>query len=66
MSLGGDTTFTSPFSKCAERKLDPESQEFLVMGRIHGTAVTPEPSTFVFLGTGLLGLAGAARRKFMP
>jgi hypothetical protein len=31
----------------------------------YGTAVTPEPSTFVFLGTGLLGLAGAARRKFM-
>jgi hypothetical protein len=31
----------------------------------YGTAVTPEPSTFVFLGTGLLGLAGAARRKFI-
>jgi hypothetical protein len=29
----------------------------------YGTAVTPEPSTFVFLGTGLLGLAGAAHRK---
>jgi hypothetical protein len=25
---------------------------------------TPEPSTFVFLGTGVLGLAGVARRKF--
>jgi len=31
----------------------------------YGTAVTPEPSTFVFLGTGLLGLAGVARRKFL-
>jgi hypothetical protein len=29
------------------------------------TAATPEPSTFVFLGTGLLGLAGAVRRKFI-
>jgi PEP-CTERM motif len=26
-------------------------------------APTPEPSTFVFLGTGILGLAGAARRR---
>jgi hypothetical protein len=27
-------------------------------------AAAPEPSTFVLLGTGILGLAGAARRKF--
>jgi PEP-CTERM motif len=29
------------------------------------TAATPEPSTFVLLGTGILGLAGATRRKFL-
>ena len=30
-----------------------------------GGAVTPEPSTFVLLGTGALSLAGGLRRRFM-
>ena len=30
-----------------------------------GTGVTPEPSTLVLFGTGILGLAGAARRKLL-
>ena len=30
-----------------------------------GTSPVPEPSTFAMLGTGLLGAAGAARRKFL-
>jgi hypothetical protein len=33
---------------------------------VNGTpAATPEPSTIALFGTGLLGLAGAARRKFL-
>jgi|SRR5579871_67201 len=31
---------------------------------ISGTVVTPEPSTFALLGTGMLGMMGALRRKF--
>jgi hypothetical protein len=30
---------------------------------IDGTAITPEPSTFALLGTGVLALAGATRRR---
>jgi PEP-CTERM motif len=33
--------------------------------QIDGTAITPEPATFALLGTGILGLAGACRRKFL-
>jgi hypothetical protein len=30
------------------------------------TSVTPEPSTLALLGTGILGVAGMMRRKFLP
>jgi PEP-CTERM motif len=40
------------------------SSNFRTM-EIDGTVVTPEPSTFALLATGILGLAGAARRKFL-
>jgi hypothetical protein len=33
--------------------------------QISGTEVTPEPSSWVLFGTGILGFAGVARRKFL-
>ena len=37
---------------------------FSIGGAIPLSSIVPEPSTFILMGTGLLGLVGLARRKF--
>ncbi len=51
-----------PTLTCASNRWQsvPDTHAF----EIDGTAITPEPSTFALLGTGMLSLAAAARRKF--
>ena len=42
----------------------PESETFQILGATGGAIITPEPSSFLLLGSGLAGLAGLLKRKF--
>jgi hypothetical protein len=61
----GQQLSCDPFITCSAdiSRYDPFQGTYAM--QIDGTAVTPEPSTFALLGTGLLGLAGVFRRKFL-
>jgi hypothetical protein len=46
-------------------RLGWDKDPFTYAMQISGTEVTPEPSSWVLFGTGILGFAGVARRKFL-
>lgn len=59
---GGDLFFTGS-SSTAFLEATGDSANFMVTGTPVATT-TPEPSSIIFVGTGILGLAGVTRRRF--
>jgi len=57
-------TVTATTSATELQFLGEQNPSFDYLDNISVTATTPEPETFALVGTGLLGLLGATRRKF--
>jgi PEP-CTERM motif len=64
--LGGVVSFTGSTFMVSFEGLPISEGQFVTYDLSFSAAQTPEPSTFVMLGTGIVGLAGMARRKFLP
>lgn len=64
----GDGTIVfsgGPITSLSFTAANPEYWNGFTIGLLPQTATTPEPETFTLLGTGLLGLIGVARRRFL-
>jgi PEP-CTERM motif len=68
-TLGGPAVYNVAFSSSLNTSTSTETidADFTANPNFAPSAVTPEPGSVVLLGTGLLGVAGAARRRlFQP
>lgn len=56
-----------PFASVTLTKTDSEAGEsdFVYLDEVYYTKPVPEPTTWILLATGLLGLAGISRKKFI-